>query len=177
MGEFTEAESGRLANRPQLHTALSLCKQKRATLLIAKLDRLGRSVAFIAGLMDSGVAFVAADAPSKDRFLLHVQAAFAEEEARRISLRTREALAAAKRRGVVIGATGRVLAKRHRAEADARAASYREEFASVAEEGAKTTAQYRDALNARGVAGPGGGRWHLPNTHKTLRRLRLSEAA
>lgn len=71
--------------------------------MIAKLDRLARNVHFISGLLESGVDFVAVDQPTKDRFMLHVQAAFAEEETRRISIRTKEALAAAKRRGVVIG--------------------------------------------------------------------------
>ena len=80
-----------------LLSALELCKKRRATLLIAKLDRLARNVFFISGLLESGVDFVAVDQLTKDKFMLHVQAAFAEEEARRISIRTKEALAAAKR--------------------------------------------------------------------------------
>lgn len=172
---MTETESGKKAhNRPQLLAALEACRRQKAVLLIAKLDRLARNVHFISGLMESGVRFVAADAPSKDRFMLHVQAAFAEEEARRISLRTREALAAAKRRGVVIGATGRVLAQRHRQEAQEKAQGFRCAFLRAASEGARTTAQFRDSLNASGVGGPGGGRWHLPNTFRTLRRLGIS---
>lgn len=172
---MTEAESGKKAhNRPQLLAALELCRRKKAVLLIAKLDRLARNVHFISGLMESGVQFVAADAPSKDRFMLHVQAAFAEEEARRISLRTREALAAAKRRGVVIGATGRVLAQRYRQEAQEKAQAFRPAFLQAAKEGARTTAQFRDSLNSSGVRSPGGGRWHLPNTFRTLRRLGIS---
>jgi DNA invertase Pin-like site-specific DNA recombinase len=172
VGSFTEAESGKKAhNRPQLQAALELCRREKATLLIAKLDRLARNVHFISGLLESGVAFVAADAPSKDRFMLHVQAAFAEEEARRISLRTREALAAAKRRGVQLGATGKLLARRHAAEALKRAQSYADLFAELERAGARTTKDFRDMLNARGVSGPGGGQWHLPITHRTLKRL------
>ena len=122
VGEFTETESGKKAsNRPQLQAAMDVCRKQRATLVIAKLDRLARNVHFISGLMESGVDFVAVDQPTKDRFMLHVQAAFAEEEARRISMRTKEALAAAKRRGTDIGATGRALAARHKAEAIERA--------------------------------------------------------
>ncbi len=172
VAEFTETESGkRASNRPQLNAALELCARKRAVLIIAKLDRLARNVAFIASLMDSGVEFVSVDQPTKNRFMLHVQAAFAEEEARRISQRTKEALAAAKRRGVDVGASGRVLAQRYRQEALEKAKDFAEVFRSVAAGGAKTTAQFRDALNRRGLPGPGGGRWHLPNTYRTLRRL------
>jgi hypothetical protein len=102
LAEVTETESGKKAsNRPELQRALELCRKHRATLCIAKLDRLARNLAFIAGLLESNVEFVAADNPTKDRFMLHLQAAFAEEEGRRISLRTKEALAAAKRRGIV----------------------------------------------------------------------------
>src|ERR1044072_5868190 len=90
---FTETESGKKAsNRPELIAALALCRKRRATLVIAKLDRLARNVHFISGLLESNVLFVAADQPTKDRFMLHLQAAFAEEEGRRISLRTKEAL-------------------------------------------------------------------------------------
>lgn len=174
LGSFTEAESGKKAsNRPQLLAALEQCRKARATLLIAKLDRLARNVHFISGLLESGVDFVAADAPSKDRFMMHVQAAFAEEEARRISVRTREALAAAKRRGVDIGATGRVLAKRHAKEAQERAMGFAPVFEELRMEGARTTRHYMDMLNARGLPGPGGGRWHLPITHRTLKRLKM----
>jgi DNA invertase Pin-like site-specific DNA recombinase len=78
---------------------MEVCRRKRATLCIAKLDRLARNVHFISGLMESNVNFVAVDQPTKDRFMLHLQATFAEEEARRISIRTKEALAAANPKG------------------------------------------------------------------------------
>lgn len=172
LAEFTETESGKQArNRPALLKALELCRKHKATMMIAKLDRLARSVHFISGLMESGVNFVASDMPTKDRFMLHVQAAFAEEEARRISQRTKEALAAAKNRGVVIGETGRVLAKRYRQEAIEKAEQYRQVFADAAALGLRTTRQIRDHLNSRGVVGPGGGSWHLPNTFRVRRRL------
>ena len=173
VGAFVETESGKKAtNRPELQAAMEMCRKTKATLLIAKLDRLARNVHFISGLLESGVDFVAADAPSKDRFMLHVQAAFAEEEARRISLRTKEALAAAKARGVVIGATGRVLALRHAANAQERARGYEALFRQVAAEGVvHTTKGFRDALNGLGVPGPGGGRWHVPTVWKVLLRL------
>ena len=103
VAEYVETESGKRADRPQLACALAEAKQLGAVLLIAKLDRLARSVAFIANLLESGVEIAAADMPEANRFLLHVMAAVAEHEAQAISDRTRAALAAAKARGVALG--------------------------------------------------------------------------
>ena len=175
--EYTELESGRKSNRPQLTSALNLCRRKRAVLLIAKLDRLARNVHFVSGLMEAGVDFLAVDQPTKDRFMIQLTAAFSEEELRKISTRTKEALAAAKRRGVVIGATGAARAKRLKAEAEIKAEQYRSSIEDVRRSGARTTKQIRDALNALNVPGPGGGRWHLPNTFRTLKRLSLTQGS
>ena len=101
--EFVEVESGKKNDRPQLARALAEAKRIGAVLLIAKLDRLARNVAFIANLLESGVEIAAADMPEANRFLLHVMAAVAEHEARMISDRTRAALAAAKARGAALG--------------------------------------------------------------------------
>lgn len=172
VAEFTEVESGKKAsNRPELLKAVDLCRRRRATLVIAKLDRLARNVAFIANLMESGVNFVAVDHPKVDRFMLHLLAAFAEEEARKISQRTKEAMAAAKRRGVVIGATGRERAKRYKADALEQAKQFAPIIAELRASGFTQVRQIRDELNRRGVPSPGGARWHLLNTHKTLRRV------
>ena len=104
LSEFTEIESGRKhTNRPQLATALAECRKRRATLIIAKLDRLARNVHFISGLMESKVDLVAADMPFANRLTLHIIAAMAEYEAEAISQRTKAALAQAKLRGVVLG--------------------------------------------------------------------------
>ncbi len=102
-GEFVEVESGRKDNRPHLSAALALCRRKRAVLVIAKLDRLARSVAFISNLMESGVEFVAVDMPQANRLTLHILAAVAEHEREMISQRTRAALSAAKMRGTRLG--------------------------------------------------------------------------
>lgn len=96
---YTEIESGRKADRPKLAAALAHAKRARATLVIAKLDRLSRNVAFLANLMESGVDFIACDNPHATRLTIHILAAVAEEEARAISDRTKKALAAAKARG------------------------------------------------------------------------------
>jgi len=100
---FQDVESGRKADRAGFAAALSLCRVRRATLLIAKLDRLARSVAFISNLMEGGVDFVAADMPSVNRLTVHVLAAVAEHEPEMISQRTKAALAAAKVRGTRLG--------------------------------------------------------------------------
>jgi DNA invertase Pin-like site-specific DNA recombinase len=175
VAELVEIESAKKANnRPELNKALQLCRKKRATLVIAKLDRLSRSVFFLSGLLESNVPFVAADQPTKDRFMLHLQAAFAEEESRRISIRTKEALAAAKRRGVKIGATGRVLAERHKALAFRRARALRPVFDELRRGGILKPVAITNALNARGVPPPSGtGQWHRATVHRLLQRLAI----
>ena len=96
-------ESGkRHENRPQLLAALRKCRKAKATLVIAKLDRLGRNVAFISALMESGVAFVGCDNPHANKLMLHMLAAFAEHERELISGRAKECLAA-KARGARLG--------------------------------------------------------------------------
>lgn len=104
VAEFTEIESGRRhTNRPQLLAALAECRKRRATLLIARLDRLARNVAFIANLMESGADFIACDMPTANRLTIHILAAVAEHEREMISKRTKAALAEAKRRGTKLG--------------------------------------------------------------------------
>lgn len=101
--QYIEVESGRKNDRPQLHLALAECRKRRAVLVIAKLDRLGRNVAFISALMDGGVDFLCCDNPHTNRLMLHMLAAFAEHEREQISQRTKAALAAAKARGTKLG--------------------------------------------------------------------------
>jgi DNA invertase Pin-like site-specific DNA recombinase len=102
--EFIEIESGRRhVNRPRLKAALEECRKRKATLLIARLDRLARNVAFISGLMESGVDFLAVDMPQANRLTIHILAAVAEHEREMISKRTKDALAQAKARGKKLG--------------------------------------------------------------------------
>lgn len=101
--EIVEVESGKRNDRPQIAEALRLCRLHKATLVIAKLDRLARNVHFISSLMESGVDFVACDFPEANRLTVHILAAVAEHEAAMISARTKAALEAARGRGVALG--------------------------------------------------------------------------
>jgi DNA invertase Pin-like site-specific DNA recombinase len=103
VASYTEVESGKRADRPELAKALAHAKRSKATLTVAKLDRLSRNVRFLATVLDSGCEFAAADMPSANKFMLHVMAAVAEHEAKAISDRTKAALAAAKARGQKLG--------------------------------------------------------------------------
>jgi len=112
VAEFTEIESGKKKNRPELKEAVKLCKRQKATLVIAKLDRLARNVHFVSGLMETNVNFVACDNPHANRLMVHMLAAFAEHEREMISQRTKDGLQAAKARGVILGANGKNCLKR-----------------------------------------------------------------
>jgi DNA invertase Pin-like site-specific DNA recombinase len=171
IGEYVEVESGKRNDRPVLMQSIAACRRESATLLIAKLDRLSRSVHFIAGLMESKVPFVAVDMPFATPLLLHVMAAFAQHEREQISLRTKAALAAAKARGVQLGVNGRVLAGRNRADADAFAHTMAEAVSELRAAGATTLHALADGLNVRGVKTREGARWTPQTVHRLVTRL------
>src|SRR3954453_13507955 len=103
LGAFVEVESGKADDRPQLEQALATCELSGATLVVAKLDRLSRNLAFLAKLQESDARFIAADMPEANELTIHIMAAVAQAERKAISIRTTEALAAAKARGVRLG--------------------------------------------------------------------------
>jgi len=169
--EFVEVESGRRKDRPQLTAALAVCRAQRATLVIARLDRLARNVAFVSNLMESGAEFVAADMPAVNRLTVHVLAAVAEEEARLTSARTKAALAAARARGVQLGnplvlardpAVSAAGNRAQRENAHRRSTAVLPYIDQARRAGATTLAQIAEALMARGVAPPRGGRRWSP---------------
>lgn len=172
ISEYVEIESGGRSDRPKLRDALDACQREKATLLIAKLDRLARSVAFISALMEAKTNFIAVDMPHASRLVLHVMAAFAEHEREMIRERTKAALAAAKARGVQLGANGVMLAARHKASATAYAMQVQGAVVSAVGSGARTTREIADHLNAAGVPSRQGGRWHPANVARVLARLR-----
>ena len=189
LSEFVEVESGRIDDRPQLAEALAMCRRQRATLVIAKLDRLARSVRFIAELMDSGVEFVACDLPSANRLTLHIMAAMAEHEREMISQRTKAALAAKKARGEQLGFgnpartdakacgdKGRVKAVAVSAlvrgrSADAHAADIRPVIQSIMADGKTSLRAIAQALNERGERTARGGEWQAESVRRVLNRV------
>jgi DNA invertase Pin-like site-specific DNA recombinase len=169
--EFIEIESGRKTKRPKLDSAIAHCKKNKTKLIIAKLDRLARNVHFISGLMESGVDFVAADMPNADRFMLHVYAAMAEEEGRRISERTKAALAAAKDRGVELGKHGKLLAITNRADAELFAKTVAQQFDRLGLSPSMKVGLIADVLNDNGVKTRNGGHWYRTSVSRVLKRL------
>lgn len=171
---FTEIESGKRNQRPQLLAALLQCRKKKATLIIAKLDRLGRNVAFIANLMESGVQFMAVDNPHANELMLHMLAAFAQHERKQISIRTKDALQAAKRRGVQLGKHGKeVQCHKEREAADEFAEQMRLTVEEIQRQGITTIRAMRDELNRRQVptyrsTAQG---WHIRTVHALLKRV------
>lgn len=145
---FTEVESGRANDRPQLAAALLACRLSGARLIVAKLDRLSRNMAFLAALMDSGVEFVCCDNPTANRVTLHVLAALAEHERSMISTRTKEALAAAKARGVALGGLRHDLGQYAAKASNASAAQRRAKAKASAQDLAAAVAQMRATLGA-----------------------------
>ena len=158
--------SDALDRRPQLKAALGRRKETRCHVAVAKLDRLSRDVHFISGLMAHKVPFLVAElGPDVDPFVLHLFAALAEKERALISTRTRQALAAAKARGVTLGnpklhAARKSALKAVTAEADRFAANVLPIIREAQKAGATSLREIAAALNARGVATARGGQWH-----------------
>ena len=179
VGEFTEIESGKRNDRPKLQTALRECRLHGATLVIAKLDRLARNVAFISNLMDSEVDFVAVDFPQANRLTVHILAAVAEHEREMISQRTKAALAVAKARGVALGNPQHLTdaarqqgtsesAKVRKAKAQSRASDYIPIIETIKADGITTLAAIADAMNLRNVPAPRGGRWQATQVKRVI---------
>ena len=175
LAEFTEVESGKRNGRPELAKAIDACRALGATLLIAKLDRLARNVHFISGLLESGVRFTAIDMPNADRFMLHVYAAMAEEEGRRISQRTKAALAAAKARGVQLGVNGSKLALQRKQQADKFSRELGPSIIRMHEFEGLSYSKVADRLNQSGQKSISGKQWHATTVYRIASRFRSLE--
>jgi DNA invertase Pin-like site-specific DNA recombinase len=175
ISEFTEVESGKNSDRPQLRAAQAACKKHKAKLVIAKLDRLSRNVAFIANLLEAGTDFVAADNPHANKPMVQMMAVFAEMERDAISKRTKEALAAARARGVRLGnprlaqARAEVNAARQEA-ADSFAAGVLPIIKQIQKSGVSSLRGVAKALSARGIKTARGGEWTAVQVSDILRR-------
>jgi DNA invertase Pin-like site-specific DNA recombinase len=181
IAEFVEVETGKgadaLDRRPQLAAALAMAKKAKAAVVVAKLDRLSRDVAFISDLMARRVPFIVAElGADADPFMLHLYAALAEKERHLIADRTRVALAARKAQGVRLGnptnlgEAGVKGAATQRAEADAFAAKVLPIVRMIQTEGATTLRAIAGALNERGVRTARGGEWHDSTVRNLLAR-------
>jgi len=168
---FTEIESGKKKDRPELSKAIALCKRKKATLIIAKLDRLARNVHFISGLMESRVEFLACDNPHANRLMVHMLAAFAEHEREMISQRTKDGLRAAKARGTILGRNGKVLGAENRRKADEFALSIVEQVAAIPSYERQTVLALTKQMNLHAIPTMKGGRWHTQTVYRLLDRF------
>lgn len=175
VAEFVEVESGKKTDkeRPELAAALAACKKQKAVLVVAKLDRLARNVHFISGLMEAKVRFVALDMPEANELTLHVMAAFAEHEAKRISERTKAALAIAKERGVQLGIAGAANLQPNIEARQQQALVFAESLSGIFE-GFKlrslTQRQMVDELNQLGIKTARGGDWSLVQVQRILNK-------
>jgi DNA invertase Pin-like site-specific DNA recombinase len=177
--EYVEVESGKKTDRPVLADALKACRLYGAKLVIAKIDRLSRDAHFLLGLEKAGVDFVAADMPAANRLTVGIMAMVADEERRMISKRTKEALAAAKRRGVKLGGyRGAKITRKIReagsaataAIASARAADLAPIIAELQAAGAASLRAIAVGLNERGIPTARGGAWSATQVMRVLAR-------
>ncbi len=181
VAEVVEVESGKNGARPKLAEALRLCRMHKATLVVAKLDRLARNVAFVATLLESGVKVVCCDMPDADVTMLHIYAVMAEREGKAISARTVAALAAAKARGVVLGGYRWEIDAETRKRALESSISTRKEVAatfaadvlhSIADVKTSGAVSLRDiaaGLNERKVPTARGGEWTAVQVSRVLK--------
>jgi len=184
IGEFVEVESGKRDNRPKLREALHRAKVTGATLVIAKLDRLSRNVAFIATLQEGGVRFLCADMPDANELTIHLFAAIAQHERKIISERTRSAMRAAKAKGRVFGNPNGARALRGlgnkaavtviKASADRHARDILPVIDDIRTTGVHTLQGIADELNARGIVTARDGRWYAATVRSVLNRCSAS---
>jgi DNA invertase Pin-like site-specific DNA recombinase len=179
VAEYTEIETGKGSNaldkRPQLRAALDACKKQGAILIIAKLDRLARNVHFVSGLLETGVDFIAADMPAANKVMIQMYSVMAEWERDQISARTKAALAAAKMRGVVLGASGANNLRRNIADRKNAASAFADRLAGVINSFKASGLTQRamvEQLNQLGITTSKGGQWSLSQLQRVVAVLK-----
>ena len=184
IAEFSDVISGASETREQLDAALRRCEREKATLIISKLDRLARQLSFLAKFIESKVPLVVAELPHANKMLLQMMAVFAEAERDMVSQRTKDALAAAKKRGVVLGnpklADARVnAAKAREQQADEFALQHYDNLRRMKANG-HSLAKIAELLNDAGRRAPRGGRWYPTSVSNLISRaerlLKTSES-
>ncbi len=185
VSEHTEVEIGKRADRPELEKAMAVCRVYRATLVIAKIDRLSRDAHFLLGLQKAGVDFIAVDMPDANKLTVGIMAILAQHEREMISRRTKEALAMSKARHEREGrpwtrpdnlddearARGRENAAKALARiADDRAADVIGTIEEIQAEGVTSLSGIAKALNAKGVPTARGGKWQFVSVQRVLKR-------
>jgi len=171
---FREQESGSSSSRPELLKAIDLCKKEGHTLVIARVDRLARNVAFTASLMDSGVKFVACDNPGMDKLTIHIFAAIAEKYLDDLRRNTKAALAQAKKRGVKLGNPNIKQVSRLGSKAQqTNAAAFADQIKPIIDEikrvgKVKTLTGIANALNARGIKSRTNKIWYPSSVRNVL---------
>lgn len=173
IASFEEVESGANNDRPQLAAAIQLAKSRKATLCIAKLDRISRNASFLMQLQDSGCEFVCTDMPSADRFTVSILACVAQRERELISSRTKSGLKIAKERGVILGSPkileARLIGQKVIQERKLLfAASAIEFIREIQSTGIQSLSRIADCLNKRGEKTPRGGRWTATAVSRVL---------
>jgi DNA invertase Pin-like site-specific DNA recombinase len=187
ISEYAEAETGKgadaLDRRPQLAAALAAARKSKCSIVVSKLDRLSRDVAFVAGLMAQRVPFMVAElGRDADPFMLHLYAALAEKERRLIAERTKAALQAKRATGTTLGnrtnlsAAGLAGRRSQAREADQFVAGILPVLEAIRKTGASSLAEIADALNARGVRSANGGIWHRSSVRNLLARAQSCES-
>jgi DNA invertase Pin-like site-specific DNA recombinase len=176
VASFVEVESGKRNDRPEIAAALDACREHKAILAIAKLDRLARNVHFISGLMESGVEFVAVDMPEANRLTIHILAAVAEHERETISQRTKAPLQAAKARGTKLGSPDpkkgtAVRAQVLQEKADCFAANILPVIRGLQAEGITSYKALARALNTRGIHTANQRKWYGSTVKNLLQRV------
>jgi len=182
LAEFAEVETGKRNDRQELAKAIALCREEAATLLIAKLDRLARNAAFLLNLRDSGVDFIATDMPHADKFTVGIMALVAEKERDMISQRTKDGLAAAKRRGIKLGNPRpaqalKVAQTANLARADAYAQSLLPVIQEIRAAHVTTLRKIAQCLNARGFKTPNNKAFKAQSVKNLLDRIAVAAAA